>query len=201
MSSGSRSTRCAPMPGAGTSPTVPSARPIGPFLGFVGAASSQRSRIGEGRFKATMGFATTGDHSVNDVKPSQPSRQTGWKIVQDGQRQSKNGVPGSRCDGGGGADQSSDRSARARRVLVCVYIKRLTDVRSPSNSGRMADMVRRRRWTKNAVLNATQRLPLDLDQPIVAEPSATSFEGPLGGRLISLYSIMYVASEKQRTAG
>src|SRR5262249_49074043 len=36
------------MPGAGTSPTVPSARPIGRFLGSAGGASNRHSRIGEG---------------------------------------------------------------------------------------------------------------------------------------------------------
>jgi hypothetical protein len=48
MSFGSRSIRSGRMPGAGTSPTVPSARPIGRFLGSAGGASNRHSRIGEG---------------------------------------------------------------------------------------------------------------------------------------------------------
>ena len=48
MSFGSRSIRSGRMPGAGTSPTVPSARPTGRFLGSAGGASNRHSRIGEG---------------------------------------------------------------------------------------------------------------------------------------------------------
>src|SRR5258706_6218653 len=48
MSFGSQSTRPEPMPGASTSPTVPSVRPIGPFLGSAGGASSRHSRNGDG---------------------------------------------------------------------------------------------------------------------------------------------------------
>jgi hypothetical protein len=62
------------MPGAGTSPTVPSVRPIGPFLGSAGAASNRHSRNGEGRFKATMGFEVISDHSVNAREANRSSR-------------------------------------------------------------------------------------------------------------------------------
>jgi hypothetical protein len=48
MSFGNQSIRYEPMPGASTSPTVPSVRPIGPFLGSAGAASSRHSRNGDG---------------------------------------------------------------------------------------------------------------------------------------------------------
>ena len=48
MSFGSQSIRSGPMPGAGTSPTAPSVRPIGPFLGSAGGASSRHSRNGDG---------------------------------------------------------------------------------------------------------------------------------------------------------
>jgi ABC-type branched-subunit amino acid transport system substrate-binding protein len=48
MSFGSRSIRCAPTPGAGTSPTVPSGRRIGPFRGSAAGASSRHSRNGDG---------------------------------------------------------------------------------------------------------------------------------------------------------
>ena len=74
MSFGSQSIRSEPMPGAGTSPTVPSVRPIGPFLGSAGAASNRHSRNGEGRFKATMGFEVISDHSVNAREANRSSR-------------------------------------------------------------------------------------------------------------------------------
>ena len=48
MSFGSQSIRYEPMPGAGTSQTVPSVRPIGPFLGSAGGVSSRHSRNGDG---------------------------------------------------------------------------------------------------------------------------------------------------------
>ena len=48
MSFGSQSIRSEPMPGANTSPTVPSVPPIGPFLGSAGGALSRHSRNGEG---------------------------------------------------------------------------------------------------------------------------------------------------------
>jgi hypothetical protein len=59
-------------------PTEPSARPIGPFLGSAGDASSRHSRNGEGRFKATYGFRS--DQRSFEECPrshSQHSWQTG----------------------------------------------------------------------------------------------------------------------------
>ena len=48
MSFGSQSIRSERMPGASTSPTVPSEQRIGHFLGSAADASSQHSRIGDG---------------------------------------------------------------------------------------------------------------------------------------------------------
>ena len=94
MSFGSQSIRCAPMPGASTSPTAPSVRPIGLFLGSAVAASSRHSRNGEGRFKATMGFAVISDHWVNAREANRSSRaKTGWKVIQE-TKAIANGVPG-----------------------------------------------------------------------------------------------------------
>src|SRR5579864_7324247 len=56
MSFGSRSIRSERMPGAGTSRTAPSVRPIGPFPGSAEGASSRHTRIGKGPDLAPPSF-------------------------------------------------------------------------------------------------------------------------------------------------
>src|SRR5258705_12265107 len=89
-----QSIRSEPMPGASISPTAPSVRPIGPFLGSAGGASSRHSRNGEGRFKATMGFAVISDHSVNAREANRSSRGKAAGNLFNTTKAIENGVPG-----------------------------------------------------------------------------------------------------------
>jgi hypothetical protein len=53
------------MPGASISPTAPSVRPIGPFLGSAGGASNRHSRNGEGRVKVSLTHIETREIEAN----------------------------------------------------------------------------------------------------------------------------------------